>query len=335
MLAIDESKLDKPTISKIISVINKFITAACEKLGVDPAKYLLSNNRADLIDFVNSTSVAVKSGLSSDISREATTKLQERYAIQEQATGEVPVQPGTKARKALEKGKPKTGPQETAQEGAQEEVKPSRQAEVLFTTATLRDISAKTKQIARLTELYDNAVKSAPYFTADTFSSGGSKIIRSISNFASGILDGYAELIAAVSKSIGVKYKSGNYYIGSWEGSFEPSMNISFTITDDTNTQALSDFFNKLSEDTSQDAYIVETVAKQDQEFRKTGKIVLFTELQDGTSIYPQIKVEFKNNLSNLEKAGLAKLLSDGKIQAFSIGDNFVKISSFAKDTDD
>jgi hypothetical protein len=103
MLANDEASLDKPTISKIIAVINDFITAACERFGVDPEKFLLSNNRADLIDFVNSTSRAVKSGLSSDLSEKATTNLQRKYAVQEQATGEVPVQSRTKAGRTAKK----------------------------------------------------------------------------------------------------------------------------------------------------------------------------------------------------------------------------------------
>jgi hypothetical protein len=120
MLANDESKLDKPTIVKIIAVINKFITAACKKLRVDPEKYLLSNNRSDLIDFVNSTSRAVKSGLSSDLSEKAITRLQRKYAVQEQTTGEVPVQSRTKAGRTLAKGESKTGPKENTKESNQQ-----------------------------------------------------------------------------------------------------------------------------------------------------------------------------------------------------------------------
>jgi hypothetical protein len=569
MLANDESKLDKPTIVKIIAVINKLNTAACEKLGVDPEKYLLSNNRSDLIDFVNSTSRAVKSGLSSDLSEKAITRLQRKYAVQEQTTGEVPVQSRTKAGRTLAKGESKTGPKETAQEGKEEKigtalvdadgkrlvskatklpfvdvisdinhpvfgplfkwrarrsanvsmyggrsdsegiassyngeirynvnhskfteyfssqdyidmvmahevihdivytyikkdkqaftqfeseltslrdilasqdlssvseniknyvkyilagnpeemvtypltdpevaeyfntikvpgakgknntvwtklvdsilnvvrkatsnktlldsvvetfnkytedfpgynqefkteaqkaspkgVAPSRNAEVLFTTATLRNISEITSKLVELTKKYDVEIKKLPLIAKEVFDSEGSKAVRTIKNLAGKILDNYGSFISEVSESIGVKVISGNYYIGSWNGFFEPSMNISFNITDDTNTQALSDLFNQLAEETSQDAFIIEAVAEQDQEFKKTGKIILATELENGTSIYPQVRIEFKDELSVSEKAGIAKILSEEGFEAFSVGDNFVKMSSFASDID-
>jgi hypothetical protein len=209
-------------------------------------------------------------------------------------------------------------------EGKEEEF---RLADVLFTTATARNISEETKTLVDFTSKFDSIIKG---LSKQLWYDVQDSDVAAVEKISSGILDSYKRIITSLADRLGIKYLTGNYFLGSWEGSFEPSMNISFKITDDTNTAALSELFNSLSEQTSQDAYIVETVAKQDEEFKKTGKVVLFTELEDGTSIYPQVRVEFNKNLSLKQKADLAKILNDSGFGAFSIGDNFVKMSSFA-----
>lgn len=202
-----------------------------------------------------------------------------------------------------------------------------RLADVLFTTATARNISEETRVLVDSTNKFDSLVKGLSnqlwYEVQDSD-------VAAVDDVSSNILDSYKNIITRLADKLGIKYIAGSYFLGSWKGSFEPSMNISFKITDDTNTAALSELFNSLSEQTSQDAYIVETVAKQDEEFKKTGKVILFTELEDGTSIYPQVRVEFSKNLNLKQKSDLAKILVDNGFGEFSIGDNFVKMSSFA-----
>lgn len=85
ILAATEQQLDNTTISKIIKAINDFIERAANALGVkDVEKFLISNNRADFVDFVNSMARSTASGIQ-EISPETTKRIQKRYAVQEQA----------------------------------------------------------------------------------------------------------------------------------------------------------------------------------------------------------------------------------------------------------
>ena len=116
ILAKYETQLDKTTKSKIIEVINRFIEMAADVFGIKLDKYLLQNE-GELIDFINSAAVAVRSGLSSDIAKKQTEKIQRKYAVQEQAAGEVPIRAKSKASRGVAQGEPQAGPQGVTEEG--------------------------------------------------------------------------------------------------------------------------------------------------------------------------------------------------------------------------
>jgi len=128
ILANNETELSNSVISNVIKAINDIITKAAEALNISNVeRFLINDDRADFIEFINSTAMAVRSGLESDISKRATQKIQKKYAVQEQAAGEVPVQSRTKASKAMEGGKPEAGPEGVAQQGKEKETKQKQQ----------------------------------------------------------------------------------------------------------------------------------------------------------------------------------------------------------------
>jgi hypothetical protein len=118
ILANNETELSNSVISNVIKAINDVIIKAAEALNISNVeRFLINDDRADFIEFINSTAMAVRSGLESDISKRATQKIQKKYAVQEQAAGEVPVQSRTRASKSMEGGKPEAGPEKTSKQG--------------------------------------------------------------------------------------------------------------------------------------------------------------------------------------------------------------------------
>jgi hypothetical protein len=109
ILAATEQRLDDTTISKIIKAINDFIERAANALGVQNVdRFLITDSRADFVDFVNSMARSTASGIQ-EISPETTKRIQKRYAVQEQAAGQVPVQPGARGGETMAEGEPEAG----------------------------------------------------------------------------------------------------------------------------------------------------------------------------------------------------------------------------------
>ena len=135
ILAATEQQLDDTTISKIIKAINDFIQYAAKvvvPLNTDISKFLIKDSRADFVGFVNSMARSTASGIQ-EISPETTKRIQKRYAVQEQAAGQVPVQPGARGGETMAEGESEAGPQVTtkaskAKTEGKEEVKPAAEA---------------------------------------------------------------------------------------------------------------------------------------------------------------------------------------------------------------
>ncbi len=116
---------------------------------------------------------------------------------------------------------------------------------------------------------------------------------------------------------MGVIFKSP--YLGAWQGNYEPSLNMTLEVSDNADTGALSGLLFDMAENTSQDAFILET------ESGITGRTPLTEFDADGYMHYPQIRVSFGNELTVEEKSDIAQKLNNSKITEFSIdGDYFI-----------
>gem|GEM_PF-5551749 len=134
------------------------------------------------------------------------------------------------------------------------------------------------------------------------------------------ILDAYQEYIQdKVSKIRGVNVNFNQPYLGSWEGNYEPSLNMTLSISPNADTGAISGLLFDIAENTSQDAFILEE--RSEIEDRTP-----LTEIDEaGMMHYPQIRVIFDRQLSVAEKSIIAQRLKNNGVEEFSIdGDYFI-----------
>ncbi len=146
------------------------------------------------------------------------------------------------------------------------------------------------------------------------------------------ILDQYQEEIEEkVSEIRGVDVKFNPPYIGSWQGKYEPSLNMTLLISDDVDSGALSGLLYDLAENTSQDAFILE------EESEITDRLPLTETDENGIMHYPQVRVEFEKQLTTEEKSIIAQALNKNGVNGFSIdGDYFiVSIIDLNSETDE
>ena len=247
------------------------------------------------------------------------------YAVQEQATSEVPVQPGAAVSGEVAQGEPETGSQKVTKEGEQEEIVdlPSTQnVGVLITPATVRNFSEETGRLKELSLEYDTLVKEySATKNPDTWAK--------VKQIESEILDNaQKEIEADVAQMPGVEVEFGKPRMGLWDGKFEPSFNMNLKISEDSDTTATSEMLINFAEKYSQDAFILETDSDLDTEVSSNNIDVPYTEFDgDGMMHYPQISYTFANNLSDQQIADLSNKLQDSGITAFSLNDQELKIS--------
>jgi len=205
--------------------------------------------------------------------------------------------------------------------------KADTEAQVLFTVATKRAFDIRTEYLKSYTNKYDKLVKMK---IENILKMGIDKFNKEFSETAKYTLVNYAEILKSNIPRFKAKYNVGEPFLGSWQGFYEPSMNLNINISDDTDTSKLSDLFNKISEETSQDAYIIEMTSDLDEAFQKDeNKLQLFEYQGNGISVYPQVIAKFPRELTPFERTQLAKSMKDAKFESYSIGPNFVKISVF------
>src|SRR5699024_692407 len=121
------------------------------------------------------------------------------------------------------------------------------------------------------------------------------------------ILDTYQQhLQEEVSKIQGVEVQFNEPFIGLWDGSYEPSLNMTLTIQSLADTESLSNLLFDMAENTSQDAFIIEQDSKLPE-----GEMLLTVEDSEGYTHYPQVVVEFEANMTVEGKSSLAKALVD------------------------
>src|SRR5690606_24386380 len=146
------------------------------------------------------------------------------------------------------------------------------------------------------------------------------------------ILDAYQEHIKEkVSKIRGVNVSFNQPYLGSWQGNYEPSLNMTLSISPNADTGAISGLLFDLAENTSQDAFILE----ERSEIEDRTPLTEFDEA--GMMHYPQYRVIYDRQLSVAEKSIIAQRLKNKGVEEFSIdGDYFiVSIIDFNSETNE
>ena len=194
---------------------------------------------------------------------------------------------------------------------------------VLITPATIRAFDQETSRLKGLTDEYNKV--------ASEISVGNLTNKVRFEELQSEILDKYAQYLAEkIAKIRGVEVSFKSPYLGAWQGNYEPSLNMTLKISDNADTGALSGLLFDMAENTSQDAFILET--KSDI----TDRTPLTEFDDDGFTHYPQIRISFNQELTVEEKSEIAQKLNNSKIAEFSIdGDYFiVSLIDFESETE-
>jgi hypothetical protein len=215
---------------------------------------------------------------------------------------------------------------QVAEEEVSQDVQPApklvRDVSVLITPATVRQATPLTKRIKTLSEKYDKLVKQ--------FSKKKDrKTLDKIRETEVQILnDAKQEIIDAVSKVKGVSVAFGPDKRGLWDGSFEPSLNMILSITNQADTEAVSKLLFDFAEKYSQDAFILEADSNFEQDVMDGKRGMPLTEFDEfGLMHYPQIIYTFDKPITDEEVADLSVNLQNNGIDAFSINNDEIKIS--------
>jgi hypothetical protein len=197
-----------------------------------------------------------------------------------------------------------------------------RDISVLITPATVRAASPLTKRIKTLSVKYDKLVK-------EFSKTKDKKTLDKIKEAEAQILnDAKQEIIDDVSKVKGVSVSFGSDKRGLWDGSFEPSLNMSLSISPQADTQAVSEMLFDFSEKYSQDAFILEADSNYERDVMEGRRGVPLTEFdENGLMHYPQIVYTFDAPITDEQVADLSVELQNNGVDAFSINNDEIKVS--------
>lgn len=197
-----------------------------------------------------------------------------------------------------------------------------RDITALITPATVRQFDNLTKRIKKLSLNYDKLVK-------EYAKTKDSKTLAKIKETENQILnDAKQEIIDAVAKIKGVSVKFQDAKRGLWDGKFEPSFNMTLSISPQADTKKVSDLLFDFSEKYSQDAFILETDSELQNEWVNGNIDMPLTEI-DGNELmnYPQIIYTFAEPIIDEQVADLSLALQKEGIDAFSINNNGLQVS--------
>jgi hypothetical protein len=197
-----------------------------------------------------------------------------------------------------------------------------RDISTLITPATVREFSPLTKRIKALSIKYDKLVKQYS-------KKKNAKTLAKIKDAEAQILnDAKQEIIDAVAKVPGVSVKFSEDKRGLWDGSFEPSFNMSLSISEQADTGKVSDLLFDFAEKYSQDAFILEADSEYEADVLNNNRAVPLTEFdENGLMHYPQIIYTFDEQLTDEQLADLSVELQNNGVDAFNINKNELKIS--------
>ena len=197
-----------------------------------------------------------------------------------------------------------------------------RDISVLITPATVRGFDTRTERIKDMSIKYDKLVKEYAEDKSEEKRIQIKELEDQILN------DAKQEIIDEVNKIPGLAVKFEQPRMGLWEGAFEPSFNMTFSVTPQADTKKISDLLVNFGEKYSQDAFILETQSEQHNDF-VNGKIrmPLNEEDSNGLANYPQIIYTFAEPISDDKISELSTSLQSNGIDAFSVNNNELKIS--------
>jgi hypothetical protein len=205
-----------------------------------------------------------------------------------------------------------------------------RDISALITPATVRGFSPITERIKKLSLNYDKLVKQYA-------KKKDPKVLAKIKTAETQILnDTKQEIIDSVAQVDGVAVQFKDTKRGLWDKKFEPSFNMTLSVSPQADTKKLSDLLFDFAEKYSQDAFILETESELHDEW-VDGKIntPLSEKDSNGLTNYPQIIYTFAEPITDEQLSDLSVELESNGISAFNINNNELQVSViFTQDQD-
>ena len=205
-----------------------------------------------------------------------------------------------------------------------------RDISALITPATVRGFSPLTERIKKLSLNYDKLVKQYA-------KKKDPKVLAKIKTAETQILnDTKQEIIDSVAQVDGVAVQFKDTKRGLWDKKFEPSFNMTLSVSPQADTKKLSDLLFDFAEKYSQDAFILETESELHDEW-VDGKIntPLSEKDSNGLTNYPQIIYTFAEPITDEQLSDLSVELENNGIGAFNINNNELQVSViFTEDQD-
>ena len=160
------------------------------------------------------------------------------------------------------------------------------------------------------------------------------KVLAKIKDLESQILDSAKkDIIDKVSKISGVAVQFRDNKMGLWEKKFEPSFNMTISVSPQADTKFVSDLLFDFSEKYSQDAFILES--DSDMVIDANSSMPLSEMGKDGLMHYPQLIYTFDTPITDEQLADISVALESNGLDAFNINNNEVKVSVIKTFTED
>jgi hypothetical protein len=197
-----------------------------------------------------------------------------------------------------------------------------RDISALITPATVRAFSPLTKRIQKLSLNYNKLVRQYA-------KKKDPKVLEKIKTAETQILnDAKQDIIDAVAQIDGVSVKFNDIKRGLWDNAFEPSFNMTLSISPQADTKKLSDLLFDFAEKYSQDSFILETDSELQQDVMDGKRSVPLTEEDsNGLINYPQIIYTFDEPITDEQVADLSVALEKEGVSAFNINNNEFQVS--------
>jgi len=197
-----------------------------------------------------------------------------------------------------------------------------RDISALITPATVRGFSPLTERIKKLSLNYDKLVKQYA-------KKKDPKVLAKIKTAEAQILnDAKQEIIDAVANIDGVSVQFKDTKRGLWDKKFEPSFNMTLSVSPQADTKKVSDLLFDFAEKYSQDAFILETNSDLEDDVINKGREMPLTEFDENNLMnYPQIIYTFAEPITDEQVADLSVALESEGIDAFNINNNELQVS--------
>ena len=197
-----------------------------------------------------------------------------------------------------------------------------RDISALITPATVRGFSPLTERIKKLSLSYDKLVKQYA-------KKKDPKVLAKIKTAETQILnDAKQEIIDAVAKVDGVAVQFKDTKRGLWDKKFEPSFNMTLSVSPQADTKKVSDLLFDFAEKYSQDAFILEADSEFEEDVFNDRREMPLTEFDENNLMhYPQIIYTFAEPITDEQVADLSVALEKEGIDAFNINNNELQVS--------